>query len=228
MFRSVIKVTHRYDAESTRAEIIRVAMDLFLTKGYDKTTIKDIVSQLEGLSKGAVYHHFKSKEAIVDEVIRLMLPKYESMQEISENQKLSGLEKMRNLLLLGMFEEGRDQSAKKIAPLMDNQTLLLKHLKQTQLIFTPYIERFIIEGNKDGSLTVEYPREMAELALFILNTWYMPSFYSHLAEHLVEKIKATQLVLRQMGMDILSDAIFQQIMAKLISQEQVNNEKKEE
>lgn len=38
----------------------------FFWKGYDNTTIQDIVNELEGLSKGAIYHHFKSKEEIMD------------------------------------------------------------------------------------------------------------------------------------------------------------------
>ena len=48
--------------EVTVERILDVSQRLFLEKGYDNTTIQDIVDQLGGLSKGAVYHHFKSKE----------------------------------------------------------------------------------------------------------------------------------------------------------------------
>ena len=54
--------------EVTVEKILDVAQRLFLEKGYDNTTIQDIVDHLDGLSKGAVYHHFKSKEEIMDAV----------------------------------------------------------------------------------------------------------------------------------------------------------------
>ena len=47
--------------EMTVEKILDTAQQLFLEKGYDNTTIQDIVDHLGGLSKGAVYHHFKSK-----------------------------------------------------------------------------------------------------------------------------------------------------------------------
>ena len=54
--------------EVTEERILEAAQRLFLEKGYDNTTIQDIVDQLGGLTKGAVYHHFKSKEAILSAV----------------------------------------------------------------------------------------------------------------------------------------------------------------
>ena len=52
--------------EVTVEKILTAAKRLFLEKGYDNTTIQDIVDELGGLTKGAVYHHFKSKEEIMD------------------------------------------------------------------------------------------------------------------------------------------------------------------
>ena len=51
--------------EETQRKILDVSFRLFTEKGYDHTTIQDIVDAL-GMSKGAVYHHFKSKEDILD------------------------------------------------------------------------------------------------------------------------------------------------------------------
>ena len=52
--------------EVTVEKILEVSQRLFLEKGYDNTTIQDIVNELGGLTKGAIYHHFKSKEEIMD------------------------------------------------------------------------------------------------------------------------------------------------------------------
>ena len=51
--------------EVTVEKILDVSQRLFLEKGYDATTIQDIVDDLGGLTKGALYHHFRSKEEIM-------------------------------------------------------------------------------------------------------------------------------------------------------------------
>ena len=52
--------------EITVDKILDVSERLFLEKGYDNTTIQDIVNELGGLTKGAIYHHFKYKEEIME------------------------------------------------------------------------------------------------------------------------------------------------------------------
>ena len=54
--------------EETVARILDVSLKLFLEKGYENTTIQDIIDALGNLSKGAIYHHFKSKEDILEAV----------------------------------------------------------------------------------------------------------------------------------------------------------------
>ena len=51
--------------EETINLILDTAYRLFMQKGYEHTSIQDIIDQLGGLSKGAIYHHFKSKEEIL-------------------------------------------------------------------------------------------------------------------------------------------------------------------
>ena len=51
--------------EQTVQKILDVSLKLFGEKGYEKTTIQDIVDAL-GMSKGAIYHHFKSKDDIIE------------------------------------------------------------------------------------------------------------------------------------------------------------------
>lgn len=53
----------------TRNKIYEIAFQLFLEKGFDKVTVQMIV-QKANLSVGAFYHHFQSKEAIIDERYR--------------------------------------------------------------------------------------------------------------------------------------------------------------
>ena len=56
-------------AEATRARLIDIAADLFGRRGYEVTSIEEVLERA-GVSKGALYHHFPSKEALFEAVYR--------------------------------------------------------------------------------------------------------------------------------------------------------------
>ena len=51
----------KYDSKVTIETILTVSTKLFLEKGFDKTSMRDI-AEAANVSKGAIYHHFKSKD----------------------------------------------------------------------------------------------------------------------------------------------------------------------
>jgi AcrR family transcriptional regulator len=55
--------------EATRARLIEIAADLFGRRGYEATSIEEVLERA-GVSKGALYHHFPSKEALFEAVYR--------------------------------------------------------------------------------------------------------------------------------------------------------------
>ena len=55
--------------EQTLEKIVVTAARLFVEKGYEQTSVQDILDAT-GLSKGGLYHHFKSKEQILDAVMQ--------------------------------------------------------------------------------------------------------------------------------------------------------------
>jgi AcrR family transcriptional regulator len=63
------KVTEEYK-EKRRLEILQVAKKVFTEKGYEPTTMKDIVEQ-SGLSRGGVYQYFSSTEEIFRGIVDL-------------------------------------------------------------------------------------------------------------------------------------------------------------
>ena len=56
-------------SERTREMICAAARQLFAENGYDSTTMQDIVGA-SGMSKGAIYHHFSSKQEVLGSVIQ--------------------------------------------------------------------------------------------------------------------------------------------------------------
>ena len=78
--------------EITEEKILDVAMRLFLEKGYDNTTIQDIVDGLGGLTKGAIYHHFKSKEEIIEALGDKLFFDNNPFVTVQKQKSLNGLQ----------------------------------------------------------------------------------------------------------------------------------------
>ena len=77
------------EAEKTRARILASALSLFVRKGYEHTTFTDIAARLK-LTKGAVYWHFASKEALLIALVEEMLAKFErQLDELMPKDELS-------------------------------------------------------------------------------------------------------------------------------------------
>lgn len=59
----------KYDSKVTIETILTVSTKLFLEKGFDKTSMRDI-AEAANVSKGAIYHHFKSKDDVINAVTK--------------------------------------------------------------------------------------------------------------------------------------------------------------
>lgn len=64
--------------QSTKSRIVKAAWNLFHKKGYDKTTIEDIIAASK-TSKGSFYHYFKGKESLLNSMSYLFDEKYEEL-----------------------------------------------------------------------------------------------------------------------------------------------------
>lgn len=58
--------------EVRKKELIKVAYELFTTKGYENTSVDEIIAKA-GIAKGTYYYHFESKEQILEEVSNMMI-----------------------------------------------------------------------------------------------------------------------------------------------------------
>lgn len=77
------------EAEKTRARILASALALFSKKGYSHTTLTDVASKL-GLTKGAVYWHFASKEALLLALVDEMQRKFaEEINQLMPKDELT-------------------------------------------------------------------------------------------------------------------------------------------
>ena len=95
--------------EVTVERILDTAEQLFWEQGYENTTIQNIVDALGDLSKGAIYHHFKSKEEIIDAVAsRFYHDSASKVAALKSVKDKRGLEKLRSAFEICLVET--DQS----------------------------------------------------------------------------------------------------------------------
>ena len=124
--------------EVTEERILEAAQRLFLEKGYDNTTIQDIVDQLGGLTKGAVYHHFKSKEEILNAVSDRMFFQNNPFEAVKRRKDLNGLEKLREAARLNQSDSSRVQLTAQMLPLKLDSRLLAELIQSNLHMLTPY------------------------------------------------------------------------------------------
>ena len=96
--------------EETRKRIVDTAARLFMEKGYDHTSIQDIIDNLGGLTKGAIYHHFKSKEEIMGAVSDMIYSAATGeMEKVRRRKDLNGKEKLRELFRISVFNPAQKE-----------------------------------------------------------------------------------------------------------------------
>ena len=190
--------------EETVEKILTVAMRLFLEKGYEHTTIQDIVDQLGGLTKGAVYHHFKSKEEIMDAVTEKMFWDNNPFEKVRGREDLTGLEKMKEVIRLTQ-EPDWSSLARQSMPILKNPKLLAKCIEDNQRIATPRWLALIEEGMADGSIRTEYPREAAELLTLLDTVWMAPTIFPATREEVLHKFRCVGEIFANLGIPLIDE-----------------------
>lgn len=193
--------------EVTVERILDAAQRLFLEKGYDNTTIQDIVDELGGLTKGAVYHHFKSKEEILDAVGDRMFFQNNPFEAVRKRADLNGLQKLQEAVRLNQADTARTSMTIQSIPLNRNPRMLVEMLKSNRRILTPYYRQLIEEGNRDGSMHTAYAREISELMPLLTSLWLLPSVYPATREQMKNKFRFLGDMLEKMGVPLMDDSI---------------------
>ena len=193
--------------EVTVERILDVSQRLFLEKGYENTTIQDIVDELGGLTKGAVYHHFKSKEEIMDAVGDRMFFSNNPFEVVRGRTDLNGLQKLQEAVRLNQSDQERVRLTAQSIPIAKSPRLLQEMIISNRKVLTPYFLELIEEGNRDGSMHTDYPREIAELLPLLTSLWLLPSVYPASREQMKRKFLFLGEMLEKMGVPLMDDSI---------------------
>lgn len=197
--------------EVTERRILEAARDLFVEKGYEKTTVQNIVDRLGDLSKGAIYHHFKSKEAILD---RLNSADWDYSQglrdQIMAREDLTGLEKLRALFTLAVSNTEHNKLNQAALPMLNDPVCLANNMHFWTADLPEHWLPIIEQGVGDGSIPTEYPREAAELIALLTNYWLLPMFYPASPAALRHRIQCIAAMLSAIGVPVFDDKLIEQ------------------
>lgn len=191
--------------EITEARILDAAQALFLEKGYEQTTIQDIVNALGDLTKGAVYHHFRSKEEILSAVCDRMFFENNPFEQVRGRSDLNGLEKLREAIRLNQADTARANLTVLSIPVSQNPRLLVEMIESNRKVLTPRFQSLIEEGCRDGSIHTDYAREIAELLPLLTSLWLLPSVFPATKAEMRRKFDFIGEMLAKMGVPLFDE-----------------------
>ena len=186
----------------------------FAEKGFEATTMKKIMER-SGLSKGVIYHHFKSKEEIMQALGDKMFFDNNPFDEIRKRTELNGLQKIRELLKINQTDTKRNDFNIAAIPILKDPRILATAVEANRRVLTPLWLELLEEGKADGSIKTEYAKELSEL-LPLINFWLMPSIYPATAEEIQHKFIFIVEVLSKMGLPLMEDDDIKDMAQKFI------------
>ena len=184
-----------------------------MEKGYEHTSIQDIIDHLGGLSKGAIYHHFKSKEDILVAVTERMTQESNRMlARIRDRTGLSGRDKLKMIFKESISRPVQNDIFTVAPDFHNNPKLLFSLLHDTIEEAAPnYIEPIIEQGIADGSIKTDYPKQLAELILLAANVWMNPMIFGSTEDESCKKFLIFDQMLKGFGLDIVDGEMLERL-----------------
>lgn len=152
------------DFAPRKEKLIQIALDQFLEKGYEQTTITDLQKAF-GLTKGGMYHYFSGKEEILDAVIEkglgdLIAEWRNEIKELPEKDRLMHLlfSDTANTFIRRLLQYGRSG---------ESSIVTYKLREQRMKMPIPLVTEIIKQYVDSGFYSCEHPEEMAEILVLL-------------------------------------------------------------
>jgi len=158
------------EAEQRRNEILDAADELFGQKGFDGTSTNDILEKV-GIARGTLYHHFKSKEDLMDALIeRYSARLLGAAEEVAADKSIPVVERIIRVVTALNLSGG---SSEEIMEHIHKPQNALMHQKIEKVIIrgvTPILTEIIREGIEQGLFNTPFPYECMEMVVIYANT----------------------------------------------------------
>jgi len=162
---------HEYRVK--RSTILDATRRLVQTKGYEQMAIQDLLDDLQ-ISKGAFYHYFGSKQALLEALIEHMLDEGEQLLiAITHDPTLSALEKLQHFFVqLAQWKTAqKDTFLGLLRVWYADENALVRHKLYAARIkrITPWLAAIVRQGLEEGTLRTGYPDEVGQVVVSLLN-----------------------------------------------------------
>jgi AcrR family transcriptional regulator len=155
-----------------REAFVDVAQALIQTKGYEQMSVQDVLDGLDA-SRGAFYHYFDSKAALLEAVVERMAET--AMAELAPmvaDPELPAMVKIERLFsgIAGFKAERQDFVFALIEVwLSDDNAIVREKLRQHSMVhLTPLLAAIVRQGKAEGSFSATSPDETARVLVSIL------------------------------------------------------------
>jgi AcrR family transcriptional regulator len=166
------RITKEYHIRKN--EILDAAQELFFTKGYKQTSIESIIKKI-GVAKGTFYYYFKSKEDLMDKLVKRMTNQILlEIKKITERTDLNALAKLNRAYITtrNVKLENIDLVKLYLKVLYKDENIILKHkiyMSNIDLL-VPEFAKIISQGVKEKIFNTPFPHKAAKLIFEVAQT----------------------------------------------------------
>ena len=161
--------------DERRRELIACAQKLFYSKGYESTSVHDIVGEV-GVAKGTFYYYFESKQAILEVLVAELSAQTHLLYEaIVADETLNAIQKWtRAVQVIGDWKlELRAELLALVRAMRMDENVLLRHKLATEAVqvAVPILAKIIVQGVEEGVFETSFVEESAEIVYSISKTF---------------------------------------------------------
>ena len=196
--------------QRTVEKILEVSLALFNEKGYEKTTIQDIVNAL-GMSKGAIYHHFKSKDEIIEALSERCYHNDTQMELLRNASDKTGIEKLRAIIYRQIQNEEKKQIDTISINLWKNPKIFMSGMAENLSVNSQIVERILEEGMADGSIRQQAPLCAAQVLMLLLNYWICSPIVLKELDAIPAKVAYFRTLCDSMGIPVIDEPLEQEL-----------------
>jgi TetR/AcrR family transcriptional regulator, cholesterol catabolism regulator len=167
-------------ANSRRDELLAIAAGLFAEKGFKNTTVRDI-ADAAGILSGSLYHHFDSKESMVDEILRTFQEELFGQYDAILAGDLDPLAKLEQAVQVSF--EAIDKHRDEVAIFQNEAVYLLtferfaylgERNRQSREVWLTLLQNGIDAGVLRDDLDLELTYRFIRDTVWVAVSWYRP------------------------------------------------------